>query len=66
VAYGHERDLIPERPSLWPFIGVVLSVTALGWALRTWLRREAAAAETDEPQPSTDADADGRRFGPSV
>ena len=64
VAYGHERDLIPQRPGVWPLIGVVLSVTALGLALRAWLRR-AAAAEVDGPQRSTDADADvpgsGRR-----
>jgi hypothetical protein len=54
VAYGHERDLIPQRPNLWPLIGVVLSVTALGWVLRMWLRRGGAPAEADGPQGSPD------------
>lgn len=63
MAYGHERDAIPQRPGVWPLIGVALSVTALGWAIRTWLRH-AAAAEADQPQRSTDATADVW-FGPS-
>ena len=65
VAYGHERDVIPQRPSLWPLLGVVLSVAALGWALRSWWRRDATAAEADVPQRTTDTDANDR-FGPFV
>jgi hypothetical protein len=65
VAYGHERDLIPQRPSVWPLIGVVLSVTALGLALRAWLRRGEAAAEADRPLRATDGAADVRPFKPS-
>jgi len=63
VAYGHERDQIPQRLAVWPLIGVVLSITALGLALRAWRRRADAAAEVDEPPP---VDADVRWFGPSV
>ena len=63
MAYGHERDLNAQRPAVWPLIGVVLSITALGLALRAWRRRIAAAAEVDEPPP---VDADVRWFGPSV
>jgi hypothetical protein len=68
VAFGHERDLITQRPDVWPLIGVILSVTALGLALRMWLRHRAAAVEVDGPQSSFDADAeaDVDRFGPSV
>jgi hypothetical protein len=66
VAFGHERDLMTQRPDIWPLIGVILSVTALGFALRAWLRRRTAAAEVDGPQRSADADADVHRFGPSV
>jgi hypothetical protein len=66
VAFGHERDLITQRPDVWPLIGVILSVTAFGLALRMWLRHRAAAVEVDGPQSPTDTDADVRRFGPSV
>jgi hypothetical protein len=66
VAFGHERDFIPQRPGFWPLVGVILSVTALGLALRAWLRRTAHAVEVDEPQRSADADADVHWFGPSV
>jgi hypothetical protein len=64
VAYGHERDAIPQGPGVWPLIGVALSVTALGWAISTWLRHS-APAEADDPQRSTDPTADVW-YGPSV
>ena len=64
MAYGHERDAIPQGLGVWPLIGVALSVTALGWAISTWLRHS-AAAEADEQQRSTDSTADVW-YGPSV
>ena len=66
MAFGHERDLIRQRPAIWPLIGVVLSATALGLALRAWLRRGTPTAEVDRSRRSTNADADVHQFGPSV
>jgi hypothetical protein len=54
VAYGHEQDLIPQRSTMWPLIGVLLSLSALAWALRAWLRRDATSAKPDGPQGPTD------------